>query len=224
MKRQNPFQKAYNKQRNRIKRFLKNATKRGFEFVENILPSIPKKITEASVRRLERLTPNELYKRSTYYDKLTQEFIPGTEGRTLERKRAAGRRKQPLEPEVQLPSVTHIILDNVIDEISRCVPLSNWTNWFSEKKRNDKNILDRMIRGAINSEGEDEVAARLEAHAEEVNNLLQEILYGSGGGDANENGRDKINFDLVRFSTILTGRAMTVYESAELNTLVDDLG
>jgi hypothetical protein len=56
--------KEYNKERNRIKRFIRNAEKRGYVFEPNIIPPRPKTITSGSVRRLSKIRPAQLYKKA----------------------------------------------------------------------------------------------------------------------------------------------------------------
>lgn len=56
--------KEYNKERNRIKRFIRNAEKRGYVFEPNLLPPKPKTITSGSVRRLSKIRPAQLYKKA----------------------------------------------------------------------------------------------------------------------------------------------------------------
>lgn len=56
--------KEYNKERNRIKRFIRNAEKRGYVFEPNLLPPRPKTITSGSVRRLSKIRPAQLYNKA----------------------------------------------------------------------------------------------------------------------------------------------------------------
>lgn len=56
--------KEYNKERNRIKRFIRNAEKRGYVFEPNLIPPKPKTITSGSIRRLSKIRPRELYKKA----------------------------------------------------------------------------------------------------------------------------------------------------------------
>lgn len=56
--------KEYNKERNRIKRFIRNAEKRGYVFEPNIIPPKPKTITSGSIRRLSKIRPAQLYKKA----------------------------------------------------------------------------------------------------------------------------------------------------------------
>lgn len=56
--------KEYNKERNRIKRFIRNAEKRGYVFEPNLIPPRPKTITSGSIRRLSKITPAQLYSKA----------------------------------------------------------------------------------------------------------------------------------------------------------------
>lgn len=56
--------KDYNKERNRIKRFIRNAEKRGYVFEANLIPPKPKTITAGSIRRLSKIRPAQLYKKA----------------------------------------------------------------------------------------------------------------------------------------------------------------
>lgn len=56
--------KEYNKERNRIKRFIRYAEKRGYVFEPNLIPSKPKTITSGSVRRLSKIRPAQLYEKA----------------------------------------------------------------------------------------------------------------------------------------------------------------
>ena len=56
--------KEYNKERNRIKRFIRNAEKRGYVFEPNLLPPKPKTITSGSVRRLSKIRSADLYNKA----------------------------------------------------------------------------------------------------------------------------------------------------------------
>lgn len=56
--------KEYNKQRNRIKRFIRNAEKRGYVFEPNLIPPKPKTITSGSIRRLSKIRPAQLYSKA----------------------------------------------------------------------------------------------------------------------------------------------------------------
>jgi hypothetical protein len=82
---QTPTERAYSKQVRRIKQFISRAEKRGFHFNENVLPKRPKRITQGSVRKLAKLTPDKLYKKAEYASLLSDgEIVPAIVGLKLE--------------------------------------------------------------------------------------------------------------------------------------------
>lgn len=87
-KQKTALQLSYTKERKRIQRQISRMTKRGYEVPTNILPKIPKKITSASVRRLQKITTQQLYKKSQYVDYSTGEILSAEEGRKIERQQA----------------------------------------------------------------------------------------------------------------------------------------
>lgn len=84
--------KQYNKELKRIRQFIRRAEKRGYKFEDNIIPKKPKKITQGSVRKLKKINPDYLYKKSVYGGEATQgEIVTGLAGRKAERKLSAKR-------------------------------------------------------------------------------------------------------------------------------------
>lgn len=65
----------YQKERRRIQNTISRYRRAGFE-VEFELPKIPKRITEASVRKLSRITPKNIQKKTWVPDLETGELIP----------------------------------------------------------------------------------------------------------------------------------------------------
>ena len=58
-------QRQYEKELKRIKQFIRRAEKRGYRFPDNVIPPKPKRITRASVSRLQKIKPQTLYKKAT---------------------------------------------------------------------------------------------------------------------------------------------------------------
>lgn len=83
--------KEYNKERNRIKRFIRNAEKRGYVFEPNIIPPKPKTITSGSVRRLSKIRPAQLYNKAYAISVVTGQPIT-VEERKREIKQEASRK------------------------------------------------------------------------------------------------------------------------------------
>lgn len=152
------LKQKYQAQRNRIINFIRRAEKRGFYFDEDILPKIPKRITKQSVRRLEKLDAESLYKKSIWVNLETGEFMSGPRRvereRSIRAKKAAATRKAnflatkafyttgqdiTFEPEYY-PDLYEIAFDNVYDEFLKKVsaPLPAEYNSYYSKKRERK--------------------------------------------------------------------------------------
>lgn len=130
-----PIQQQYRKERRRIQGAMKRLEKQGYVIPEDLLPSIPKKITQASINRLKKITSESIYKKSKYLDFETGEITPGIVARDKARsqraKEAARSRafkQEYTSPDVYIdppqytkfPSGADIIINNFrIDVIGR---------------------------------------------------------------------------------------------------------
>lgn len=83
--------KEYNKERYRIKRFIRNAEKRGYVFEPNLIPPKPKTITSGSIRRLSKIRPAQLYNKAYAISAVTGQPIT-VEQRKREIREAAARK------------------------------------------------------------------------------------------------------------------------------------
>lgn len=232
-----PLKIAYNKQRRRIQRFLREATKRGYQFDFTLEESIANP-TLQDIKRLRSITPASLYK-TAIFTTPEGETLTGEQGRHYENtqrsKRSAQTRKRRkafnnalnadrnsarerfyesrnIEPETTPIIGSDVILQNVLEELRTWEPSPHWSEFFTEQKFQDKGVLERMMYGAINTYGRDEVARRLEDNALRVNEIVQNVLYGSGG----RRSYIDINFELVSMASILNGGYLSQHESAML--------
>lgn len=169
-RKQTPAEKAYNRERRRIQRQITRMSQRGYVVPENILPPRPKRITEASVRRLQKITTPKLYERSRYIDLETGELLTGTEGRRLERQAAARRaaraprRESPVPSQPQLPVVEYVQFDEQILTVfqmemteiyGRNEKLFNYiSRWFqlARQRYGDEDLADALERSKANGE------------------------------------------------------------------------
>lgn len=156
---------AYRKERQRIQRQINRMKKRGYD-VPELLPKIPKKITEASVRRLKKLTTEKLYKESRFIDFETGEILTSEEGQKLEksRRRKPKRKEQPSPPipPTPLPGPIGSGDDYVIfDRQILTVFTMEMTEIFG---RNEKlfNYITRWYNRALEKYGVEEMAEALE--------------------------------------------------------------
>lgn len=141
---QQAINKAYAKERNRVKAFVRRAEKRGYSFPESIIPSIPKRKTEASIRKLKKLTKEKLYSKASYGGEAAfGEIVSGKEGLKLERqlraKRAAETRKEKKEAEQRFWTSTDGTKTPVTDE-----PALAYAEAFNDLVDKLKEIISTM--------------------------------------------------------------------------------
>lgn len=101
----------YQKARRNLQSKIRGAIKRGYIVPENFLPNIPKKITQGSIRRLEKLS-KDFYNKVTYKTS-SGEIVSGRAGRAIRRREGAEkqrftkrtqyyeRRKKEIEDEIR---------------------------------------------------------------------------------------------------------------------------
>lgn len=85
---------AFKKQVTRIKNFIRRATKRGYEFSDNVIPTMPKRVTKKSIEKIKNIKPKDLYSKASYLDKSTGEIVSGSTGRKIERKLSRQKAKE----------------------------------------------------------------------------------------------------------------------------------
>lgn len=95
----------YRKERKRVRDFISRARRKGEIIPTDVLPPIPKRITQGSINRLKKLTAKALHeKATTYINTVTGEVLP--EGSTVvkqrrEIKKAKEKEKRDLEKELE---------------------------------------------------------------------------------------------------------------------------
>ena len=85
---------AFKKQVTRIKNFIRRATKRGYEFSDNVIPTMPKRVTKKSIEKIKNIKPKDLYSKASYLDKSTGEIVSGSTGRKIERNLSSQKAKE----------------------------------------------------------------------------------------------------------------------------------
>ena len=85
---------AFKKQVTRIKNFIRRATKRGYEFSDNVIPTMPKRVTKKSIEKIKNIKPKDLYSKASYLDKSTGEMVSGSTGRKIERNLSSQKAKE----------------------------------------------------------------------------------------------------------------------------------
>lgn len=163
-----PIQQQYRKERRRIQNAMKRLEKQGYVLPEDLLPSMPKKVTQASINRLKKITSESIYKKSKKLDFETGEITPGIVARDKARsqraKEAARRRafkQEYVSPQVYteppqyttFPSGADIIINNFRSDVIGRFPESAGP------------ILNRWLDGLLAQQDKEDVANMLETAA-----------------------------------------------------------
>lgn len=163
-----PIQQQYRKERRRIQNAMNRLEKQGYVLPEDLLPSMPKKVTQASINRLKKITSESIYKTSKKLDFETGEITPGIVARDKARsqraKEAARRRSFKQEyaspqfytepPQyTTFPSGADIIINNFRSDVIGRFPESAGP------------ILNRWLDGLLAQQDKEDVANMLETAA-----------------------------------------------------------
>lgn len=161
-------QQQYKKERNRIQSAMRRLEKQGYVLPDDLLPLVPKKVTQASINRLKKITTEAIYKKSVRLDVETGEITPGIVARDKARsqraKEAARRRafkQEYASPQVYteppkyttFPSGADIIINNFRSDVIGRFPESAGP------------ILNRWLDGLLPQQDKEDVANMLETAA-----------------------------------------------------------
>lgn len=181
-----PTERAYSKQVRRIKQFISRAEKRGFHFNENVLPKRPNRITQASVRKLAKLTPDKLYEKAEYAGTLSYgEIVPSIEGLKLERlaraKKGAETKKYKLSHPTQEPTNTKGFIppENISEDTSffDAVVISGFKAHVRQFNEHASNLLLSWLDKILATNDVHDVATMLNDGAEAGLIVTYQIVY-----------------------------------------------
>lgn len=205
-----PVVKAYRKVVSNFSRKARSMAKRGY-VIDAVLPEEPKKITEASVRRIKKISAN-LYKKS-YYVTEEGEVISGEEGRKYERSRSAKKAAETRKRNKRIGE-TPIRYDWEI-AIEWLYSLVNEVNkkGYPNVARAIKDIID----AAIVRTSERDVGLIVVKAPDDVRQTIQEICEAAYSADSS-----KYSYALSKLSQLLGGGALSAYELSEYESADED--
>lgn len=162
------FKEAYRRERRRIQRYI--SYRKGLGFLSDFeLPKIPKRITEGSVRRLQKLTPKVLREKETkYVSRETGEITQSAEHYKLTKAYKTDKKKIEERKEKKLkknsPSRADIIIANFMADASE-FPNSAYP------------IIKKFMDELKKEYSKEEIAEMLEEQARNGKRLTWEIAY-----------------------------------------------
>ncbi len=197
------IEKVYAKQLKRIKQFIRRAEQRGYQFTQNLIPKKPKKISQKSVERLKKITPEKAYKKSVYGGEATQgEIVKGTIGRRAERKlraqKSAQTRKARREQQ-EIPASTFSVPDNVNGDTSffERLVINEYRRQIAHFGNKVYLELDSWLNDLISQYGEHAVAEMLEEGARNGTVIGEVIAHSNDDSKLQEYMSDM--FDYLEF-------------------------
>lgn len=183
---QTQAERDYSKQVKRIKQFIKRAEKRGYQFDEDVIPQRPKRITQASVRKLAKLTPEKLYQKAEYGGAASYgEVVTGVKGVRLERslrgKKAAETRKYRLAEPRQEPTNTQGFVppENISEDTSffDAVVITGFKSHVRQFNEHASNLLLSWLDRILATNDAHDVATMLNDGAEAGLLVTYQIVY-----------------------------------------------
>ena len=200
--------KAYRKAVSNFFRKGRSMARRGY-VIDAVLPKEPKKITEASVRRIKKISSN-LYKKS-YFVTEEGEVISGEEGRKYERSRSARKAAETRKRKKQESSfkydwqIAFDWLEGIIGQV--------------EEKGLERvaSAIRDIVDAAVIRTSEREVGMIIVSQQDEVLQSIQEIaeaFYSAQSG--------KYSYAVSKLSQLLGGGAITAAQFSEYESADED--
>ena len=167
---------AFKKQITRIKNFIRRATKRGYEFSDTVIPTMPKRVTKKSIEKIKNIKPKDLYSKASYLDKSTGEIVSGSTGRKIERnlstQKAKETRKNNNNKRHSNNNKNYITYETVI--------MKNFYEYIKSFTSNKiRDSLYGMIKTLEHEQGRTEVAKALQNMPLQFHEILARCGYDS---------------------------------------------
>ena len=225
-----PLQQEYIKQRRRVQAFVRRAKKRGYQFKENTVPNIPKKITKASVERLKKLTPKKLYEKAEYVDIETGEIKTPKQRQLEVRKEATKKAKETVQrkkyreskydkitPDIYIPTIS--ILDKIREYIEN-IPSSRAfatrkTGAFFEDFTTKKSSLLSILEDRYADTEEYDLENEFIQKESEIAELIQVITYSSDN--------ESVGYSFVKLAVLIKGSSLSHKEAEDISNEADYL-
>lgn len=211
-------QKAYQKERRRLLQAINRAKKEGYIFPENIVPSLPKRVTKKSLERIQLLKPKDLYKKAQYLYEETGEIVPA-EQRKQEVKQEAirkaketrKRKKKTSTPSVPTYYPTISIIDTIRDRISELTREAKPPIPIENRKNELLAIFEDNV--TLYSDNITEYEHYLEAHESEIAELLNVISYDSNA--------EQISASFVAIGRLLNMQSLSMSQAENLSMMAE---
>lgn len=174
-KQMSQVQKDYNKQRKRLENVIKKAEKEDYIFSEKALPTVPKKITQASVNRLAKITPKEIREKANFVLHETGEVVP-VKGN-----------KKAIQVDLQWRKENENLAPQPVQQETDDYPqfgklvIANFKSYILGFPKSISEMVIPLVNTLITEQGEENVAMALQSMPLQFHEYLQRHAYDSDG-------------------------------------------
>ena len=214
-------QKAFQKERRRLLQAVRRAEKQGYIFPEDVVPTLPKRVTKKKLEKIQATKPSDLYKVGQYVYKETGEIVPAEQRKQEVKqqgiaKAKANRQRKAKQPKITVPKKyypTISIIDTIrerIDSIQREAkpPLD-----ISYRKNELLSIFDDTVTYYEMNDNLSEYEDYLKEHESEIADLLNVISYDSDS--------EKVNASFVSLGRLLNVTSLSMEQAENLSAMAE---
>lgn len=214
-------QKAFQKERRRLLQAVRRGKKQGYIFPEDVVPSIPKRVTKKRLEKIKAIKPSDLYKIAEYVYEETGEIVPAEQRRKEVKqqgiaKAKATRKKKAKKPKIIAPKgnyPTISIIDTIRDRISELERESKPPIDISYRKNEVLNIFDDTVTYYEMNNNLSEYEGYLKKHESEISDLLNVITYDSNG--------EQVNASFVSLGRLLNVTSLSMEQAENLSVMAE---
>lgn len=152
--------KAYRKERSRVLATVRRYEKQGL-YVDFVVPNIPKKITQASVRRLAKITPKKIQSQTYQLNEFGEVEASFYQFKKKQREKT---KIKPLDLYDEIPQESHMVIAN----------FRGYVNQFNEWARS---IINLWLDNLLFKHTEEEVAAMIQRAGEYGELINYKVVY-----------------------------------------------
>ena len=211
-------QKAYQKERRRLRQAIRRAEKQGYIFPEDIVPEIPKRVTKKQLEKIQKTKPKQLYKKAKFVYQETGEVVPAEQRKQEVKQEAIRKAKETRKrkKKISIPSVptyypTISIIDTIRDRISELTREAKPPIPIENRKNELLAIFEDNL--TLYSDNIIEYEHYLEEHESEIADLLNVISYDSNA--------EQVSASFVSLGRILNTKSLSMSQAENLSTMAE---
>lgn len=214
-------QKAFQKERRRLLQAVRRGEKNGYIFPEDVVPTLPKRVTKKRLEKIQATKPSDLYKIAIYVYEETGEIVPAEQRKQEVKQQGIAKAKATRKKKVNKPKNTFpkeyyptiSIIDTIrgrLEELQReeKPPLD-----ISFRKNELINIFDDTVTFYEMDESLSDYEKYLKEHESEIADLLNVISYDSDS--------EKVNATFVTLGRLLNVTSLSVEQAENLSVMAE---